>query len=235
MASTFNWDEFVEFTSDFLLLEDCILLGPDSGPVIGTGDSRLWVYAVFGNAPLLIEHSQYELRLGATAAVRHDDLLFVVDTEGLYPMEYLGQHTKKISPDELGRIFSKDGTTPKEVSLLNSWPAGPAVKSSTLHADNLSETPAQLSDAVFVCSTARASVKSGTNGAGRLVRRHYVGFQRGRLSEDLRSTARSEFSLKEFATWTNELAQRISAKDRKPPRLLWQVSVACSTTDSGHS
>jgi superfamily II DNA or RNA helicase len=213
----FDWNEFVDFTSDFLLLEDCILLGPKNGPVLGPGDSQLWVYAVFGNTPLLIEHSQYELRLGATAAVRHDDMIFIVDTEGLYPAEYLGEHATKISPDELGRIFAKEGTTPKEVSLVNSWPSGPVVKSSTLHADNLSETPAQLSDAVFVCSTARANVKSRSNATGPTVRRHYVGFQRGRLSEELRSTERSEFSLKEFVAWTKELGQRISAKQRKPP------------------
>jgi len=215
LRDTFEWSEFTEFASDFLLLEDCILLGPESKPLAGPGDSRLWVYAVFGNTPLLIEHSQYELRLGAAAAVRHNNLLFLVDTEGLYPSEYLGQHTSKISPDELGRIFGKDTTTPKEVSLLNPWPAGFAVKSSTVHADNLSETPAQLSDAVFVCSTVRANVRTETG--GQLVRRHYVGFQRGRLSEQLRSTEKSAFSLTEFVGWTKDLGQHITAEDRKPP------------------
>jgi hypothetical protein len=214
LRDKFDWNEFTEFTSDFLLLEDCILLGPEGRPVVGPGDSRLWIYAVFGNTPLLIEHSQYELRLGATAAVRHNGLLFVTDTEGLYPVEYLSQYTSKIRPNELGRIFDKDSTTPKEVSLLNPWPAGPAVKSSTIHADNLSETPAQLGDAVFVCSTVRANVKATTRGG---MRRHYAGFQRGRLSEQLRSTEKSAFSLNEFVEWSNELGQRITAEERELP------------------
>ena len=214
IGAKFDWNEFTDFTSDFLLLEDCILLGPGSGPVVGPENSRLWVYAILGNTPLLIEHSQYEVRLGAAAAVLHNGLLFVVDTEGQYPVDYLGQYTSKVAPDELGRIFTKDKTTPKEVSLRNPWPAGPSVKSSTIHADNLAETPAQLSDAVLVCSTVRANV--GPDGPGP-VRRHYAGFQRGRLSEELRSTDRSAFSLQEYVSWTRELSKRILAANREPP------------------
>jgi len=214
IGAKFDWDEFTDFTSDFLLLEDCILLGPDNGPVVGPGNSRLWVYAIFGNTPLLIEHSQYEVRLGAAAAVLHNGLLFVVDTEGQYPADYLGQYTSKVAPDELARIFTKDRTTPKEVSLQNPWPAGPSVKSSTIHADNLAETPAQLSDAVLVCSTVRANV--GPDGPGP-VRRHYAGFQRGRLSEELRSTHRSAFSLHDYVTWTRELSKRILTAGREAP------------------
>jgi len=214
IGAKFDWDEFTDFTSDFLLLEDCILLGPDNGPVVGPGNSRLWVYAIFGNTPLLIEHSQYEVRLGAAAAVLHNGLLFVVDTEGQYPADYLGQYTSKVASDELARIFTKDRTTPKEVSLQNPWPAGPSVKSSTIHADNLAETPAQLSDAVLVCSTVRANV--GPDGPGP-VRRHYAGFQRGRLSEELRSTDRSAFSLHDYVTWTRELSKRILTAGREAP------------------
>lgn len=214
MGPKFDWNEFTDFTSDFLLLEDCILLGPNSAPVVGPEDSRLWVYAIFGNTPLLIEHSQYEVRLGAAAAVRQKDLLFMVDTEGQYPVDYLSQYTSKVAPDELARIFTKNKTTPKEVSLHNPWPAGPGVKSSTIHADDLAETPAQLSDAVLVCSTVRANV--GSDGPGS-IRRHYAGFQRGRLSEELRSTDRSVFSLQEYVNWTQELSMRILAANRQPP------------------
>ncbi len=214
LGGKFDWDEFTDFTTDYLLLQGSILLGPDSGAVTGPDNSRLWVYAIFGNTPLLIEHSQYEVRLGAAAAVLHNDLLFMVDTEGLYPSDYLTQYTSKVAPDELARIFGKNTTTPKEVSLQNPWPAGPAVKSSTIHADNLADTPAQLSDAVLVCSTVRANVRPDGPGP---VRRHYAGFQRGRLSEELRSTEKSAFSLQEYVLWTGELSQRILAAHREPP------------------
>ncbi len=213
IGGKFDWNEFTDFTSDFLLLEDCILLGPKSGPVAGPENSRLWVYAIFGNTPLLIEHSQYEVRLGAAAAVHHNDLLFMVDTEGQYPVDYLVQYTSKVAPDQLARVFTKDKTTPKEVSLRNPWPAGPSVKSSTIHADNLAETPAQLSDAVLVCSTVRANVEPDGPGP---VRRHYAGFQRGRLSEELRSSDRSAFSLQQYIDWTRGLSKRILAANREP-------------------
>jgi superfamily II DNA or RNA helicase len=212
LGAKFRWDEFVEFTTDFLLLEDCILLGPTRGPLSGPSNSRLWVYMVFGNTPLLIEHSQYEMRLGAMGIVRHGDLLFLVDTEGMYPAEYLSKYTKKLSPNELGKILSKSGTTPKQVSIVNPWPAGPTVRSSTLHADDLSETPAQLSDAVFVCRNVRANVKDTDQ-----IRRHYLGFQRGRLSEELASLDKALFSLREFVGWTRELSQRIKAANREVP------------------
>jgi superfamily II DNA or RNA helicase len=214
VRKSFVWDEFVAFASDFLLLEDCILLGPDAGPVNGEDGSKLWVYAMFGNAPLLIEHSHYEIRLGALAAVLHKDLLFVTDTEGQYPSLFLTEHTRKISPDELGRIFGKK-TIPKEVSLTNPWPTGPTIRRSLIYADNLTDTPAQLTDGVLVCGGARATVLPEKS--HELSRRRYVGFERGRVSEQLRSTERSAFSLREFVDWTRESAEFIVAEDRKPP------------------
>jgi len=214
VMQTFRWDEFASFTSDFLLLEDCILLGPDGAPVSGSSVSKLWVYAIFGNAPLLIEHSHYEIRLGAFAAALHGDLIFITDTEGQYPSQYLSEHTRKIDPDELGRIFGKR-TIPKEVSLTNPWPTGPTVRRSLIYADNLSDTPAQLTDGVLVCGSARATVLPEKSYS--LARRQYLGFQRGRISEQLRSTERSAFSLHEFVDWTKELAEFVTATDRKPP------------------
>jgi superfamily II DNA or RNA helicase len=212
---SFQWNDFVAFTSDFLLLNDCIILGPNSDAVVGPGQSRLWVYAVFGNTPMLIEHSHYEMRLGAMAAVQHHDLLFIADTEGVYPYEYIGDHGRKIRPDQLGRIFPSKNTTPKQVSLLNSWPTGPAIKGSTAHADNLEVIPAQLSDSVFICSNLRASVKEPNS--PNIVRHRYAGFERGRIAEQLRSTERSAFSLKEFVDWTKELGGHIVSERRKLP------------------
>jgi len=211
----FEWSDFTDYTSDALLLEDRILLGPGEAPFTGPFDSRLWVYAIFGNSPLLMEHSQYEIRLGAMAAVRHDDLLFAVDTEGMYPVKYLFDHTQKLNPDDLGRILGAK-TIPTEVSLTNPWPVGPSVRRSTIFADDLGSTPAQLTDAVFVCATVRATVRPHPKGA--LPRRHYVGFQRGRISEQIRTTERAAFTLKDFIQWTAGLAQLINASNRKPPK-----------------
>ncbi len=163
---------------------------------------------------MLIEHSQYEIRLGAMAAVKHDDLLFVIDTEGIYPVKYLSENTKKLAPSELGRIFGAK-TIPKEVSLTNPWPAGPIVRRSTAYADDLNATPAQLTDAAYFCASVRATGKPEKKGLPS--RRHYVGFQRGRIAEQIRSTERSEFSLAEFVAWSRALAKLIQTVTRTPP------------------
>jgi superfamily II DNA or RNA helicase len=214
VRDSFKLADLTEFASDFLLLEDLILLGPRDEPLIGPDDSRLWVYAIFGNSPLLIEHSQYEIRLGAMAAVKHNNLLFVVDTEGVYPVKYLGEHTKKLAPSELGRIFGAR-TIPKEVSLTNPWPAGPMVRRSTVFADDLNATPAQLTDASYFCASVRATVKAEKRGLPS--RRHYVGFQRGRIAEEIQSARRSAFSLSEFVNWSKSLAALIETETRRPP------------------
>jgi superfamily II DNA or RNA helicase len=214
VKDSFKLVDMTDFASDFLLLEDLILLGPNDEPLHGPEDSRLWVYAIFGNSPLLIEHSQYEIRLGAMAAVKHNDLLFVVDTEGVYPIKYLSEHTKKLAPSELARIFGAR-TVPQEVSLTNPWPAGPTVRRSTVIADDLNTTPAQLTDAAYFCSSVRATIKPDRRGLPS--RRHYVGFQRSRIAEQIQSTRRSAFSLSQFVDWSKSLATLIDTETRRPP------------------
>lgn len=214
IGRSFQLDEFSDFTSDFLLLQDRILLGPNDGPIIGPNNSVLWVYAKIGNSRLLMEQAQYEVRLGALAAVIHDNLLFIVDTEGTYPSEYLSQHSYKLSQDELARIFEKN-VVPKQTSLKNAWPVGSAIRHSSVSADDLASTPAQLTDAVFFCSAIRAS--SQNKGAAGYRRRHYVSFSRCRISEDIRSIERDSFSLNELVEWTQELAMLINNEKRKAP------------------
>lgn len=210
----FTMREFAEFTSDSLLLEDRILLGPAAEPIVGPNESRLWVYAIFGNSPILIEHSQYEIRLGAMVAALHDDLLFVADTEGFYPVEYLADCTRRVGSDELGRVLGRR-TIPKEVTLINAWPAGPTVRRSNIYADDLSNTPAQLTDAVFVCRGVRATVLPERKGD--LSHRHYIGFQRSRISEQLRILDRSSFDVDSFVDWTKRLADMIQDPKRALP------------------
>jgi len=210
----FDLDEFTDFTSLFLRLEDRLPLGPGETHIVGPDDSRLWIYALFGNSSLLVQHSQYEIRLGALAAVKHGELLFLVDTEGAYPGEYLNKYTRKVGDDELGRIFGEK-IIPKEVSLINPLPVGATVHHSTIRSDNLDATPAQLTDAVLVCSRVRATVPPET--PGRHPRRQYVGFRQGRISEQIRSIEREAFTLNEFVDWSRGLSKLVQAEDRKPP------------------
>jgi superfamily II DNA or RNA helicase len=214
IQSTFKWDQCTAFISDFLELEDCILVGPQEGYEIGADDARLWTYAIFSNSPVLITGSQYEIRLGAMAAVKHGNMFFLTDTEGKYPNVYVNEHTRKLDPDELGRVLSKT-TVPHEVSLQNPWPAGPSVRRSSIYANDLAATSPQLTDSIFMCTSVRATVPPEIrDGASR---RHYVGFSRGRISEQLYSTARDEFNLDQFVEWTKEFASSIQSVRRQMP------------------
>jgi superfamily II DNA or RNA helicase len=210
---TFKLVDFTDFASDFLLLEDRILLGPTEDFIEHGTNARLWVYALIRNSTLLAEHSLYELRLGAMAAVEHGDLLFLSDTEGAYPSDYLDEHTVKVGHSELARVFSP-GMVPKEAALSRPWPVAGVVRRSSISAEDLSRTPAQLTDAVLVCDSMRATTKPKKRAAPK--RRHYVGFPRGRVSEDLRSVDREAFSIAQFVDWAVELAARLQSSAALP-------------------
>jgi superfamily II DNA or RNA helicase len=210
----FDWDQCTAFISDYLELEDCILLGPDGGFSIGPQDARLWIYAVFGNSPVLISGSQYEIRLGAMAAVQHGTMIFLSDTEGKFPDVYVNDHTRKLSPQDLGKVLSEDAV-PREVSLQNPWPAGPSVWRSSIYANDLGTTSPQLTDSIYMCTGVRATLPSAIPLTA--ARRHYIGFSRGRISEQLQSTARSEFDLAQFVSWTRDFAADIESRRRKLP------------------
>jgi superfamily II DNA or RNA helicase len=214
VLTTFDWDQCTAFVSDFLELEDCILLGPAKGYEVGPDDARLWTYAMFSNSPILITGSQYEIRLGAMAAVRHGDMFFLTDTEGKYPDVYVNEHTRKLSRDDLGKILSQT-TVPHGVSLQNPWPAGPSIKRSSIYASDLAATSPQLTDSIFMCMSVRATVPPEIQDGS--PRRHYLGFSRGRISEQLYTTARNEFNLDEFVAWTRDFATSIQSQRRQLP------------------
>jgi len=209
----FKLNDCAQAISDFLVLDDAILIGPADGYEISRNDARLWVYAMFSNYPLLISGSHYEIRLGALAAVQHGNLLFLTDTEGKYPDVYVTEHTRKLTADDLGKILT-ESTVPHEVSLQNPWPAGPSVKRSSVYADNLAMTSTSLTDSIFMCTSVRAAVPANDR---RSRRRHYLGFTRGRISEQLQSTERNEFSLDDFIDWTEDFASDIASNQRNLP------------------
>jgi superfamily II DNA or RNA helicase len=215
VLNTFDWDQCTAFVSDFLELDDCILLGPKKGYEIGEDDARLWTYAMFSNSPVLITGSQYEMRLGAMAAVRHENMFFLTDTEGKYPDVYVNEHTRKLNQSDLGKILTEK-SVPHGVSLQNPWPAGPSIKRSTISASDLAATSPQLTDSIFMCMNVRATVPPESQEDS--PRRHYLGFSRGRISEQLYATDRNEFNLDEFASWAKAFAALIQSQRRRLPQ-----------------
>jgi hypothetical protein len=148
------------------------------------------------------------------AAVRHGNMLFLSDTEGKYPNVYVNEHSRKLSPDDLGKVLN-ERTVPHEVSLQNPWPAGPTVKRSSIYANDLGATSPQLTDSIYMCTSVRATVRPAI--AREAPRRHYLGFSRSRISEQLQSTFRNEFDLEQFVSWTRDFALSIQSNRRQLP------------------
>ena len=214
LHSSFSWPEFVECASDELMLQDRLLLGPSSEPLVGPYDSRLWIYASISNSSLLREHAHYEIRLGVSVAVRHNDLCFLASSESTPTPAYLLETSSKLSADELARALEGD-VTPKHTSLVNAWPTTGAVARTSVSSANLENTPARLTDSAFLCSSTRVSaaaqVGTGTS-------RQYLGFNRSRVSEQLRASDQETFTLEEFCQWTGELEARVTDPGRTLPQ-----------------
>lgn len=210
---SFSWDEFTGCVSDGLMLQDRLLLGPEDAPIPGPGGSRLWVYARISNSALLAQHAQYEIRLGASVAIQHANLVFIANTESVYAPEYLLAHSSKLSSDELTR--SLHGlVTPQETSLQNSWATDGAVARTTVSGQDLESTPTRLTDATFLCSSAR--LRAGADvGDGRA--RKYLGFGRSRISESLPTAQRERFTMPLFCTWTKVLSKHLGNTSASMP------------------
>jgi hypothetical protein len=207
----FDWDKFASYVTDFLFLEDRIVLGPEKDVVAVDQNTFVWVYAIIGNSTILTSYSQYEVKLGALVAIRSGDLIFLSDTEGTYPLQFLAEYSSKVEPDQLARVFPLD-VKPSEAALRNPWPVGPLVKRITSNAEDLRRTAVQLTDGTYVCAAVRGAFTDKM--AGR--RRQYVGFTTGRVSEQLPVLERSEFTIDGLRRWADELAGHLNDKKRKP-------------------
>lgn len=197
-SKSFALGQYIDECTDTLNLEDAVILGPDiNGPCRRSDSAALWVYASVGNSRLLSRESLYEVRLETHCVVIARGFVFISDTCGHYPVEYLDEHTAPLDISTLGRYLD-NSFRPTEVATVTTIPYDNVIRGSRVYGHNLRQVPAALTDRIQICQAARGS-------APKLGRR-YVGFKRGRLRDELPEVRREVHDYHEFVHWVERVA-----------------------------
>ncbi len=195
----FSWERLVFSIQSELLRGDTIAFGK----AFQDKNIYLQLFQVFDQSDIVSE-AYLEIRLGYVFVKQTTGLLCFYDTEGRSP-EYLKMRTLPISPNVLRRLLPDTKTTIKEVSLINGDFGNHAFRRRIVSTDSLQVVPPALSDYVQVCSTATGSVRQEISGINEM-RRRYVGFGKGRLSE--RTTPIIGYG--EFEDWLTNIAKELN-------------------------
>lgn len=200
----FSLDGYVEDCTDTLNTEDAVILGPSVNTPCQKGSNfALWVYASVRNSRFLDDVSLYEIRLETHCAVVAGGFLFMTDSAGHFPVEYLEEHTGFVPPEKLTRFLDKTFRV-TNVSTDSSIPYDTVIRGAELRGHNLLSVPASLTDRVQICRAARGtSTKHG---------RRYVGAVRGRLRKEVSEVDRRTFDLTNFVSWAEGVAHILNSQ-----------------------
>lgn len=203
VSTDFSLSEYIEYCTDTLNTEDAVILGPDiNSPCIRTSTYALWVYASVHNSRNLKNASLYEVKLETHCVVFVDSLVFLADTQGIYPNEYIEKHTFSISNEQITR-FLDTNFSPTQVSLSNSIPYDTVARGIDLRGHNLLNIPSSLTDHVQICRSVRGSSKD--------YGRRYLGLMKGRVKQELSQDKFHGFDLASFVSWVNNLAKILNS------------------------
>ncbi len=198
VSTGFLFDDYIEHCTDTLNLEDAIILGPDAfGPCQQSAHHAVWVYASVANSRLLGANSLYEVRLHAHCVTYFDGHLLISDTSGTYPEDLIERHTLPVSIEHLSRVFGA-GAKMTNVSLQNTIPFDSVIRAAAIRGTDLSRISASLTDSIQICRSARGALAGD---------RKYVGFQRGRVRQQLTETQRKTHQDPEFVAWAKTISQ----------------------------
>lgn len=201
--------QYIEDCTDTLNTQDAVILGPNvNGPCQKSSNFALWVYASFSNSRFLFNRSLYEIKLETHCAVIAGGFLFLTDSKGIFPEEYLNEHTTRVPPNQLTRFL--DGTfSPTHVSIDSSIPYDTVIRGADLRGHNLLNIPASLTDRVQICRAARATSKEHG--------RRYIGMNNSRLRKEVTEEDRRTFEVKKFTSWANGVAQILNSAVNSSP------------------
>jgi|GEM_PF-1636947 len=201
MASpNFEFKDYIEHCTDTLNLEDAIILGPDTfGPCQQSENHAVWVYASVANSRLLGAHSLYEVRLQAHCVTYFDGHLLISDTTGTYPEGLIERCTLPVAIEQLSKVFGVDAKM-TNVSLQNTIPFDSVIRAAAIRGTDLSRISASLTDSIQICRSARGASAGD---------RKYVGFQRGRVRQELTETQRKSHQVAEFVAWAKNISQAL--------------------------
>lgn len=199
VGKDFSLDDYIEDCTDTLNTEDAVILGPDSNaPCQKSATFALWVYASVRNSRFLQNTSLYEIKLETHCVVVSDGFVFMTDSRGNYPVEYLEEHTAGVSPKQLTRYLD-NRFRPTHVSVDSSIPYDTVLRGADLRGHNLLSVPASLTDRVQICRSARGSSKD--------FGRRYVGMNNGRVRKEVSEEERRSFEPKTYVSWAESVAK----------------------------
>jgi superfamily II DNA or RNA helicase len=204
VGKDFSLADYIEDCTDTLNTEDAVILGPDiNAPCQKSETFALWVYASVRNSRFLQNTSLYEIKLETHCVVVADGLVFMTDSSGNFPVEYLEEHSLGVSAQQLARYLDKS-FRPTHVSLDSSIPYDTVFRGAELRGHNLLSVPASLTDRVQICRSARGSSKDRG--------RRYVGMNNGRIRNDVSEEDRRSFELNTFISWAENIARILNSK-----------------------
>jgi superfamily II DNA or RNA helicase len=204
MGKDFTLDDYIEDCTDTLNTEDAVILGPEiNAPCQKSPTFALWVYASVRNSRFLQDTSLYEIKLETHCVVITNSLVFMTDSKGNFPREYLEEHTAAVPAEQLTRFIDKS-FRPTHASVDSAIPYDTVLRGGDLRGHNLLNVPVSLTDRVQICRSARGiSGKSG---------RRYVGMNNGRLRKEVSGEGRRIFELKTFVSWAESVANILNSK-----------------------
>lgn len=194
----FNWKSLIRNIQHELFTGDAVPFGA----AYQDKSTLLQLFQISEQATV-VSQGYLETRLGYTFAKRKGNLIFFYDSEGR-SLEYLASQTAAINSASLQRLLPDGLSTIKEVSLINGDFGNSAYQRRSLSTQSLELVPPTLADYAHVCSTATGSV-AVLNGYAKQMRRRYLCFTRGRLSE--RTTPVVEYPA--FAEWIEQISEQL--------------------------
>lgn len=202
----FSLKAYVEDCTDTLNTEDAVILGPNvNGPCQQGPDYALWIYASVRNAPFLQNASLYEIELATHCVVVSEGYVFIADSGGNMPAEYLEHNTTPVGSEMLARYLDKS-FRPTHVSTDSSIPYDTVLRGAQVRGHNLLSIPASLTDRVQICRSARGS--SNKHG------RRYVGMINGRLRKEVSQAEVRTYDPSAFVSWAKGLASILNSQSK---------------------
>ncbi len=196
--------DYIDECTDTLNTEDAVILGPDlNAPCQQSQSSALWVYASVRNSRFLQTASLYEVKLESHCVVVADGLVFMTDSRGNFPEEYVEEHSQGVPPQRLARYLDKT-FRPTHVSVDSAIPYDTVLRGADLRGHNLLSIPASLTDRVQICQSAR--------GTSRDSGRRYVGMSSGRVRKEVSEEERRNFDLETFVAWAESTAKILNSR-----------------------
>lgn len=199
----FSLDDYIEDCTDTLNTEDAVILGQNiNGPCQRSATFALWVYASVRNSRFLQSTSLYEIKLETHCVVLKGGFVFIADSRGNFPSEYIEERAQEVPAEQLVRYLdAKFRVT--QASVDSSIPYDTVLRGADVRGHNLLSIPASLTDRVHICRSARGSSK----GWGR----RYVGINNGRLRKEVSEQDRRSFALTTFVSWAESVAEILNS------------------------